>query len=213
MLSPFQVPLPQSQPASLALSTTPIFISSTDTTPISQVVCNALNLHAALLLTNDAYIKALPTTIKNTIDQLAKTTTENTFRSAFLNLVRQYPDLEEQYATGQLDQDIAIPLIAQLAHITRLIAALEQYTGEPFLESPSTTLAQCNNFLANYLSRGLPQVPHSREAQLLAEINRLMTEAQALDTRGLTIEATAVATLAEWRARALLKRAEIQQAN
>ena len=159
-------------------------------------------------MANKDYTALLPEKIQIHMNTFITATPETTFRAPFLSIIQQFPMLEEKYHAGDIPQNIAIPLIAQLAQIARLIAALEQYTGEPFLESPSTTLAKCNNFLADYLSRGIPQEDHSRESTLLAEINRLITEAKDLDSRGLTTEATAVATIAEWRARALLKRAE-----
>jgi hypothetical protein len=201
-------PLSKAPSDTITLDTQPIFLSGTNSEPIVQALRSALNGQAITIMANKDYTAQLPKNIQAHMNTFITATPETTFRAPFLSIVQQFPVLEAKYFSGDIPQSTAIPLIARLAQIARLVATLEQYTGDPFLESPSTTLAKCNNFLADYLSRDIPQADHSRESTLLAEINRLMTQAQALEARSLTTEATAVATIAEWRARALLRRTD-----
>ena len=201
-------PLKNSSVQTINFTDTPIFLQGDDSAPLAQAICNSLIQETQSLLAIEAYLEILPETSHEVLNNFIHATPETSFRTPFLTLIRQFPEIEEKFSTGEVPQHIAIPLMARLTHLTRLIAALEQLSGTPFLESPNTTLAQCNDFLNQYHSRGIQHAPHSREARLLSEINRLMNEARSLDTRGLTIEATAVATIAEWRVRALLKRNE-----
>lgn len=123
-------------------------------------------------------------------------------RSDFLMLLRSMPVIEWQWHQGSIETHIATPLLARLAELVRYAAVLEHRSGETFLEPLEITLAKC----ADYQRRVAPDVGHgvdTRAQWLKMEVSRLVREARDLAVFGRTIEANAVAAIAEWRARCL----------
>lgn len=127
-----------------------------------------------------------------------------TQRTAFFAMVRALPDLERRWHQGELPRHIAVSAISHLARLLRQLCVVEQQRGEPFLEPLQDTLARCEEYQAYYLtsSRGSDD-RFQRGDWLLGEVRRLMNEANDLAAAGRRIEASAVAALAEWRARGL----------
>ncbi|MFM1918809.1 MAG: hypothetical protein RLZZ303_443 [Candidatus Hydrogenedentota bacterium] len=127
-----------------------------------------------------------------------------TQRTGFFAMVRALPDLERRWHQGELPRHIAVSAISHLARLLRQLCVVEQQRGEPFLEPLQDTLARCEEYQAYYLtsSRGSDD-RFQRGDWLLGEVRRLMNEANDLAAAGRRIEASAVAALAEWRARGL----------
>lgn len=125
-------------------------------------------------------------------------------REDFFLLLRSFPELERRWHLGELPRTIAVPAIAALARLARPMCLLEEERGEPFLEPLSDTFARCEQYQSLYLtgSIGTSQA-HDRGDWLLNEVRRLMDESEALAAANRKTEASAVAALAEWRARGL----------
>jgi hypothetical protein len=99
---------------------------------------------------------------------------------------------------------VATTTLARLARLARTLCQLEAVIGVSFLEPLQDTLARCKEFQSMYLT-GVTATPQARQRgdRLVAEVRRLMDEAEALAQLDRRIEADAVAALAEWRARGL----------
>lgn len=125
-------------------------------------------------------------------------------RERFLALVRALPYLERRWHSGSLPSSVAVPAIASIARMLRALCVIEQQRGEPFLEPLQDTLAFCSHQQALYLTQSTaPPEGRARGDWLMSEVKRLTGQARELDMAERTIEAAAVASLAEWRARAL----------
>jgi LysM repeat protein len=94
--------------------------------------------------------------------------------------------------------------MAALTRVVRRVAVVEEGRGQTFLEPLQETLARCRQTSSLYLTRSAgSEAARLRGDWLLAEVNRLVSEAEALDAADRAIEAKAVAALAEWRAASL----------
>jgi len=125
-------------------------------------------------------------------------------RGDLLTLLQLFPLLEENWHTGALPRDSAVPAIAALARLVRALCTLEQEREQPFLEPLKSAFKTCGELQSAYVT-GAGRAPGSRARAtwLLAEVSRLMAEAEELAAEGRTIEADGVAALAVERARAL----------
>lgn len=187
------------------LDTSPTLLHGLDQNLVATALCNRLSLDANLLLAVESYASALSA---NALETLKTCKPGDSMRNAFFSLLRLLPELERQYQQSELEAHIAIPVIARLAGIARLICALEQESNHAFLEPAETTLRLCNEFLAQYLSNGIVGQRSDRDEQLLGEIRRLMDATTEAEQTNRPIEAAGIAILAEWRARSLLARSE-----
>jgi LysM repeat protein len=125
-------------------------------------------------------------------------------REQFFTLIRSLPRIEQQWHAGDLPRPVAASTIAHLTRLIRQLCVMEQLRGEPFIEPLSDTLARCKEYQAFYLtSSSGSDDTFERGDWLLNEVRRLMDEAESLSEAGRRIEASAVAALAEWRARGL----------
>lgn len=125
-------------------------------------------------------------------------------RERFLALLRAFPLLERQWHSGALPSATAVPAMASIARILRALCVTEEERGEPFLEPLQGTLDFCGRQQALYLTQSTaPEAGRDRGDWLMAEISRLVAQAEELSMAERHIEAAAVASIAEWRARAL----------
>lgn len=125
-------------------------------------------------------------------------------RNNFFVMLRALPDLERRWHAGELPRHLAVSAISHLARLLRQVCVVEQQRGEAFLEPLQDTLARCEEYQAYYLTSSRGSDDHfERGDWLLGEVRRLMNEANSLAAAGRRIEASAVAALAEWRARGL----------
>jgi len=127
-----------------------------------------------------------------------------TQRTNFFAMLRVLPELERRWHAGELPRHLAVSAISHLARLMRQLCVVEQQRGEAFLEPLQDTLARCEEYQAYYLTSSRGSDDHfERGDWLLGEVRRLMDEANDLAAAGRRIEASAVAALAEWRARGL----------
>ncbi len=148
--------------------------------------------------------KNLPQEMMANVAAVAAKPGGDSTRDQWLNLVRCFPMLEEQWHAGKLPQAVAVPAMARLSELLRCLCTVEEDRGQPFLEPLQDALARCKEYQSLYLTGSVAaDKPHERGDWLLGEVRRLMDEAEALAASGAKIEAVAVATLAEWRARSL----------
>lgn len=125
-------------------------------------------------------------------------------RVDFLNLLQVFPYLEREWHAGSLPRRVAVPALAGLSRLARALCVAEQEKGRPFVEPLQGTLATCGQYQSLYLTGSAgPDDAHERPDWLLAEVSRLMAEAEALAKEGRPIEASAVAALALRRSQAL----------
>ena len=127
-----------------------------------------------------------------------------TQRTNFFAMLRVLPELERRWHAGELPRHLAVSSISHLARLMRQLCVVEQQRGEAFLEPLQDTLARCEEYQTYYLTSSRGSDDHfERGDWLLGEVRRLMNEANDLAAAGRRIEASAVAALAEWRARGL----------
>ncbi len=125
-------------------------------------------------------------------------------RLTFMGLVQALPDIEKSWHLGTLSRAQAVPSLAALARLVRVLAVLEQEKGEEFVESLQNVVARCGEYQSVYLmSTGSNGTQHERGDWLMDDVNRLVHDAEVLRDAGRPIEAVAVASVAEARARAL----------
>ena len=121
-------------------------------------------------------------------------------RREFLLLLQDFARLEQRIATGELSEDVAVPVLAALTRFVRALCALEEDRGEIFLTPYLTRLERSSTFQAQYLTRGMV----TRRGEVLnEEVRRLSALVRQVAARGYTTEAAGLGALAEWRARSL----------
>ncbi len=153
---------------------------------------------------NEAFNTHLPAALMEIVGLFAQQAGGASSRPNFLAMVRSFPSLERDWHEGALPESVAVPAIAQLARIAREICTVEQQSGLPFLDPLQDTLARCNEYQSLYLTSSAGTgATCERGDWILDETRRLVEEAQKLADADRRIEAAAVATLAEWRARSL----------
>lgn len=156
---------------------------------------------AAVLLASEDLKKALPDELHASIGKFAVPGGHT--RTDFFNLLKAFPTIEELWHAAKMPRRVAVPALAGLHRLALRLAIVEQERNEPFIEPLQTILANCGQRLSLYLTSSATSAVHERSDWLLEEINALTLKAEALSKEGRTIEANALANLAEWRARAL----------
>lgn len=125
-------------------------------------------------------------------------------RGDFLGLLLALHNIELRWHSGELPRSVAAPAIAGLTRLLRELSVLEEEAGDPFVEPLSDTLTRARDFLSHYLTNSTSAAREQERADIiLKEVARLIADAERLAGDGRRIEATAVAALAEWRARTL----------
>jgi hypothetical protein len=171
---------------------------------LTQIAVNAVRENAAEFLEPEEARKALPPEIVDFIKKFSSFELKGYNRLDFFTLVKIFPRIEELWTSGGLSRSTAGPALASLQRLTRALCTLEQERGEAFIEPLQKTLDNCGQFQSLYLTgSSASQDNCERPDWLLDKVESMMDEAERLNGEGRTIEACAVATLAEWRARAL----------
>ncbi|MBI2422489.1 MAG: LysM peptidoglycan-binding domain-containing protein [Candidatus Hydrogenedentes bacterium] len=125
-------------------------------------------------------------------------------RKRYLEILTLFPDLEQRWHAGKIPGDQARTLLAHLRQLALALAALEEFSGEPFLEPLQETLARCGEYQSVYLTNSSSDTQNKKRGDwMLREIRTLSERADWLAKHGRPIEASAVGLLAEWRARTL----------
>lgn len=172
--------------------------------PLTGVaLAQAAEATAAVLAANQSG-SVLDQDILDILDDFRRAPGEPLPRRHFFRLLQAFPELETAWHTGREPVEAVIPVLAALSDLMRAICVLEEMHGEEFLEPLSDTLAQCSEYQALFVTGSTAQGrAQARGDWLLRKVDRLTAEARLLADHGRVIEANAVATLAEWRARAL----------
>ncbi|HPO12333.1 MAG TPA: LysM peptidoglycan-binding domain-containing protein [Candidatus Hydrogenedentes bacterium] len=188
----------------LTVDATPKYLSGVAGSPPGMAARQRAQELASRFSGDELFQKNLPQEMMANLSSVASKPGGETIREQWLNLVRCFPVLEEQWHTGKLPQAVAVTALADLTGLLRALCTVEEDRGQPFLEPLQDALARCKEYQSLYLTGSVAtDKPHERGDWLLSEVRRLMDEAEVLAASGAKIEAVAVATLAEWRARSL----------
>ncbi len=209
----FNNPLPTHRPEpdllAVPLDEAPVFVTGTDGRLPTLVAGHMARNEAALFVKTAKTAAALAPKAAASVAAIASGAERPAPRLDFFTILQALPDLEGYWHSGGLTRADAVPAIASLARLASHLATLEAARGEPFLEPLPDTLAKCGEYLSRYLTGATQRarVP-SRGDWLLQEVNRLTAEARMLQDGGSSTEASAVAAVAEWRARSLIEAAK-----
>ena len=193
------------------VSQTPVYLSGEGGDVIMSASRNEAGYRANKILTLNSELESahevslLNLEIRDIISRIARDSNDDLQRADFLMLLRGFPELEQRWHRGELPQAFSVPALAGLAQLARALCTLEHQRETPFLEPLQDTLARCEEYQSLYLtsSTAAGNVGMQRGDWLLREVRRLMDEVEELMLEGSKEEATAVANLAEWRARGL----------
>lgn len=188
----------------LMLTADPWYLSGTGGPVVAAAALATAGREARAFLAYKPFAELLPQEVQDILKALADPEAAGLDRPQLLALFPMFPLIEEQWHTGALPRDTAVPAMASLVRLVRALGQLEQETGEPFIGPLQDTLDRCAEYQSHYLvnSGGRPKA-QARGDWLLAEVSRLVAEARALADEGRVNEAHVIATLAEWRARSL----------
>jgi LysM repeat protein len=206
------LPLPEVKSGVLKLSLDGVVkdLTGADGAIAAQAARATVPALARQIAGNAEFQKQLPQAVLAAAAGIAAAPEKASTREHFFALVRSMPELERQWHVGELPRTAAVPAMAAIARLARAVAAIEELRGDPFLEPIQDTLARCKEFQSLYLTSSTgPQQDRERGDWIVSEVTRLMEEAEKLENGGLKVEATALATLAEWRARSLEYTAEV----
>ena len=163
----------------------------------------ARNESRKLVELNDDGGGSLPDEALNIVKKVASSEEPNAERLDFFTLLRLFPVIEETWHAGELPRSWAVPVMASMSRLLRHLCVVEHERGKPFVEPLQDTLARCREHQSLYLTGSAATGTQTRGDWLMKEVNRLMIEAKKLEAAGRSIEADAVAALAEWRALSL----------
>jgi hypothetical protein len=171
---------------------------------LTQASWNRVVLQVDAILGEKPMMSLLSEPIQSALNTLGSGNGKSSHRRELFQLLQALPTLDAGLREGSAPKALAIPLSSRLGTIAEGLALLEESLGEPFLEPLSKILAQCADYQSRYitLSGGMDDKP--RSLWLLKEVNRLLSRVDTLQQENRVIEATAIATLAEWRARSLI---------
>lgn len=193
----------QNGSALLTLSSSPQFLTGRGGSIVAEAARTMVQIEAVAFARTEPLRTQLPADVLEAVNKFA--TSPLTYeRLDFFTLLKLFPRIEELQHTGALPLSVSGPAMGGLARLARHLCTAEQERGEAFIEPIQNTLANCGQIQSSYLT-GSPGSTESRQRPdwLLTEVNRLMAEAERLTRQNLGIEASAVAAMAEWRARAL----------
>lgn len=199
-----ELPEPTRGMVAVTVTKTPIYLTGRGGTLFDLAARPVAKKLASELSKRKELLEVLGPEVSAAINSVVLSEGAITQRTGFFAMVRALPDLERRWHAGELPRHIAVSAISHLARLLRQLCVVEQQRGEAFLEPLPDTLARCEEYIAYYLtsSRGSDD-RLERGDWLLSEVRRLINEANDLAASGRRIEASAVAALAEWRARSL----------
>lgn len=200
------LPLPEAKDGRIALPVTPAprYLSGTGGTLLAEAARNAARREARDFLAAEGLRERLSAESASVVEVIALPDSAGPSRLEFLKLLTVFPELEREWHNGAFARSVAVPALARLARLVRSLCVLEQEENEPFVDPLDGRQRRCEEFQSAYITgSGGPQGTRERGDWLFEETNRLIAEAQGLAEEGRPIEADAVASLAEWRARSL----------
>lgn len=202
--NPIRLPEYDSGTIALTVGPSPLYLTGVRGNLPGQAARARARALAGRIAKSDTFKEHLPEGVLALAAAIAKAPGGDASREQFFALIRQLPELERRWHEGDLPRGVAVPAIAQISRLARSLCTVEEYRGEPFLEPLQEMLAHCEEFQSLYLTSSVgTSEAHVRGDWLLNEVRRLMDEASHLAASDRRIEASAVAALAEWRARGL----------
>lgn len=202
--NPLRTPKPADGRVDIAVRNDPVYLRGRGGALVQSAAWQIAQHEARDFIEQAEAGGTLPEELTATVTRIAQSTEGRTNRLDFFALLQAFPILERDWHAEILSRADAAPAMASLARLVRALAIVEQESGEAFVEPLHETLARCREFQTLYLtSAGGDPGTQERGTWLNAEVNRLIAESEALTGQGRGIEANAVATLAEWRSRAL----------
>ena len=200
------LPAPELKDGSATVTVTeePRFLTGTAGSIVIELAKSTARKGAAAFAESESLKKGLPSEVLEFVGKFSSADLSGYNRLDFFNLLKIFPRLEEMWHAGALSRSTAAPALAALHRLARALCIVEQERGEAFVEPLQKTLDNCGQFQSVYLTSSAA-TPEARERPdwLFDLVGRLMAEAEQLNAEGRVTEACAVATLAEWRARAL----------
>ncbi|MBX7254898.1 MAG: hypothetical protein K1Y02_00960 [Candidatus Hydrogenedentes bacterium] len=202
--NPISVPEGKDGDLSLHVTHQPMYLSGSGGDLLTKAARNMARREAQAFVGTKAFQEGLPPELMAIMKSIADIKGGKPDRLNFFAILRLFPVLEQKWHEGQMGKEVAVPAMASMSRLVRTLCVLEQEAGEPFLEVLQATLDRCGEYQSQYLTgSGGTNNTHERADWLLAEVGRLMSESKSLVEQGREIEATGVASLAEWRARSL----------
>jgi len=205
--NPMALPERQEGVLRLTIGPAPVYLSGSGGNVISRAAEYHCQRLLATILQETSYQTVFSPELLEALNGTRRAVTDDASaearRSHFHTILRALPELEQRWHSGGVGQEIAAPAIADLARLARAMATVEEQGGKPFLDPLSDTFARSEEFQSLHLTGSSGSNRSERSDWLLHEVQRLMDEAEMLSGADRKIEASAVATLAEWRARAL----------
>lgn len=183
----------------------PRYVEGAGGTIPAQAARYLARLEAEALIDGTSVETLLPEAMFDAVARAAADNIDRLPRREFLLLLQAFPQLE-QLRQREPAQGPAILAAAEgLTRMLRHLCTVEQETGDPFLEPYTDLLARADEMTAQYVTgqTGAGQETSGRAEWLFAEITRIGDEARAMAAANRPIEADALASLAEWRARSL----------
>jgi hypothetical protein len=206
----------EDETARVPVGAEPVYLSGVDG-PLLQRAATAMAANEAAHLLQ--LLKAADTNLEphtEIFTRVADGHADDVTRIDFIALLQGFAELEQRWQGGAISRADAVPVLAGLARLVRMLCILEQERSAEFVESLQNVIARCGEYQSVYLmSSGLPgrggnaqqgspkTTARTRGDWLLEEVNHLITEAETLRAIGRPIEAVGIASLAEARARAL----------
>jgi len=202
--NPLPVPEVADGAVALELTDNPVFVTGKGGPVLAQAAQNVVRRRAALFLGAKELMPQLPSDVADVVGKFAATDDSDYSRLDFFDLLRLFPRLEGLWHSGALPRSAGTPALAGLSQLARAVCVLEQKRGEPFLEPLQNTLSNCGQFQSVYITSSAgSSATRERPDWILDRVTALMAEAETLAREGRSIEANALAALAEWRARSL----------
>ncbi len=133
------------------------------------------------------------------LETVRKNPAEEGARARYLDLLRQWSQLEIAIAQGTVPRDAALPISRGLLRLTKALAAVEEGRGELFLEPVNEMIAETERLQTMYLTGTPPgnEGVRLRAEQVLADLRNLVGAAETLTASGRKIEAAALASAAQ----------------
>jgi hypothetical protein len=202
--NPLRPVVPSDGKVSITLDAAPVWLTGARGDVIALAACHLIGTEAKALADTEAYLSILPKTVQDAILTLRNCEPSGSNRLAFFTLLRAFPALESSMQAATIPYSVGVPVSAAIARMTRALAVLEQETGTPFLEPLIKIRASVAEFQSAYRTRtATTGDEHARPGWIMAEASRLLALSHELETENRGIEAAALVSLAEWRARSL----------
>lgn len=202
--NPLPLPAPVDGNLMLALTPSPLYLVGKGGSVVGAAAHNAAK-SCAVDLTGDDMLKGqIPPELATTLAKIAAAEPGQCGRADFINLLKAFPVVEEQWHNESIAAAAASTLLAGMNEIALDLCVAEQERGEAFVEPLQKTLANCGQSQSLYLtSSSGSSEKRGRPDWLFDNVTQLMEQAEHLSEEGRGIEACAVAALAEARARGL----------